>query len=86
MVVLYFTAEWCGPCKMLKPRIQNVSGQLPGVPFAMVDVDTARRGAASFALRKLPTVIVMKRGVEVSRHEGASISEAGLLGLIQPHL
>lgn len=64
LVVLYFTAEWCGPCKALGPVIEKVTTEYAGkgVRLAKLDVDKAQFIAAQFQVRSVPTVYAMFQG------------------------
>jgi putative thioredoxin len=64
LVILYFTAEWCGPCKTLGPIIDKVAAEYAdkGVRLAKLDVDKAQFIAAQFQVRSVPTVYAMFQG------------------------
>ncbi|HTG37437.1 tetratricopeptide repeat protein [Sphingomonas sp.] len=64
LVIVYFTAEWCGPCKALGPIIDKVAGEYAdkGVRLAKLDVDKNQFIAAQFQVRSVPTVYVMFQG------------------------
>jgi thioredoxin 2 len=67
-VVLDVWAEWCGPCRMLAPVIDELALELAGrVRFAKLDSDENRATAARFNVRSLPTLLVLKGGREVDR-------------------
>lgn len=80
-----FTAEWCGPCRVMGPRIEKVASKMPEATFVKADVDECKSEVKSFGLRSVPTLVVLKSGVEVARHAGL-LSEAGVMELVQPHL
>ena len=66
-----FSAEWCGPCKMLHPVLETVSEELADkVDFYMVDVDQSQNEAASLGIRGVPTMIVFHDGSEIDRMVG----------------
>ena len=85
VVVVDFTAEWCGPCKVMGPRLEKVATRIPSATFVKADVDECTSEVKSFGLRNVPTIVVLKSGVEVARHAGL-LSEAGVMALVQPHL
>ncbi|WP_448501314.1 tetratricopeptide repeat protein [Sphingomonas sp.] len=68
LVLLYFTASWCGPCKALGPVIDKVAGEYAarGVTLAKLDVDANQFIAAQFQVRSVPTVYAMFQGQPVA--------------------
>lgn len=72
ILVTRFSAEWCQPCKMLKPVFQELQNQFSGknVTFREVDVDSYRDMAAAEGVRSVPTVVIYRDGVEVERFTG----------------
>jgi thioredoxin 1 len=65
-----FHAEWCGPCKMLAPVMENVKGKFPDVKFEEVDVDQQFELAAKYHVRNVPTVVIEKNGEIIERFVG----------------
>ena len=66
---MYFSAPWCGPCKMFGPVMDQVSST--GVPVQKVDVDQEGQLAQKYGIRNVPTVVkVDPSGVEVKRFVG----------------
>ena len=70
LVVMDFFATWCGPCKMLAPVFEELSGEMDGVNFFKVDVDQALDVARRYAITTVPTMIIFKNGKEVQRIVG----------------
>ena len=68
-MVLYFTATWCGPCKMFKPTIQAVSSEL-GIGINYIDVDQQKDLAQRYSISSVPTIIVENGGNVVYRNSG----------------
>ena len=68
----YFTATWCGPCKVLKPIMEKLSDEFKEkANFYYADIDEkAINSASAAAVRGVPTVVVYKKGVEVARKVG----------------
>ena len=67
-----FYADWCGPCKAMKPIFSELEEEMKGkVEFKKVDVDASEEEAAKNGVRNIPTFIIYKNGVEVSRKSGA---------------
>lgn len=61
--VVYFTAEWCGPCKQLKPQYGKVSVTDPDTNYYMLDVDKIPTDELSYYnIQSIPQVFVMKKG------------------------
>ena len=65
-----FYAEWCGPCKVLTPLMENVKTKFTGVKFENVDIDSQFEVAQKYFVRSVPTVIIEKNGKEVERFVG----------------
>ena len=66
--ILYFSAAWCGPCKMLGPIMESVSGQ---VNYQKVDVDNNQELSMKYSIRNIPTlVLVDSNGNELNRSTG----------------
>lgn len=68
-MILYFTAEWCGPCKMFKPTVQAVSAEI-GVSINYIDVDQQKDLAQRYGISSVPTIIVENGGNVVYRNSG----------------
>jgi thioredoxin 1 len=71
-IIIDFFAEWCGPCKGIAPFFSDLSEMYKNVVFAKVNVDEAEDVAELFGVSSLPTFVLVKNGVEVSRFSGAS--------------
>ena len=67
-----FWAEWCGPCKMVSPVVEELAGQYTGkIKMAKMDVDKNRQTPAKFGIRNIPTLILFKGGEVVNTIIGA---------------
>jgi thioredoxin 1 len=72
-VLVDFWAEWCGPCRMLGPIIEELSSDYDGkAVIGKVDVDSNQQYAAQFGVRNIPTVLIFKGGELVNRQVGVS--------------
>jgi thioredoxin 1 len=67
-----FSAVWCGPCRALAPVMNEVKGQFTNVKFTDYDVDEAYEAATEYGVRSVPTVVIVKDGVEINRFTGMS--------------
>jgi thioredoxin 1 len=71
-VVVDFWAEWCQPCKMIGPSLEEISAELNGkVTIAKLNVDENPRIAARYGVRSIPTLILFKNGEPTSMQIGA---------------
>ena len=71
-VVVDFWAEWCGPCKMIAPILDDIAGEYAGkVTVAKVNVDENSATAAKFGIRGIPTLMLFKNGQVAATKVGA---------------
>ena len=71
-VLVDFYADWCGPCKVMAPAVDEIARSYQGRALvAKLDTDRAQRTASSFDIRGIPTTIVFKGGKELTRQTGA---------------
>ncbi len=70
-VLVDFWADWCGPCKMIAPVVEEIAGEYQGkVQVAKVNVDQNRAIPAEFKISSIPTLVMFKGGFEVERFVG----------------
>lgn len=65
LVVAYFTAPWCGPCRMLKPVLEQLEAEIEGLTVARIDVDSNTELARQFQIMTVPTLHLYKDGNRV---------------------
>ncbi|MDC1516194.1 thioredoxin [Cyclobacteriaceae bacterium] len=71
-VLVDFWAEWCGPCKMIGPLVEELANEFEGKAIiGKVDVDTNPEVSAKFGIRSIPTLLVFKGGKIVDKQVGA---------------
>jgi thioredoxin len=72
-VVVDFWAEWCGPCKMIAPALEDIATELNGkVKVAKLNIDENPELAAEFGVRSIPTLMIFKAGEVASMKVGAA--------------
>ncbi len=76
LMMVDFWADWCGPCRMLGPVIEQLAGQYPDVVVGKVNVDDEQELALRYGVMSIPTVIFFKDGKEIDRKVGVMPPEA----------
>ncbi|KAG6411153.1 hypothetical protein SASPL_129227 [Salvia splendens] len=75
LMVVDFTATWCGPCRFMAPAFEAMSAKYTDVDFVKIDVDELADVAREFAVQAMPTFVLLKQGKEVDRVVGAKKDE-----------
>ena len=69
-VLVDFWAEWCGPCKMIAPIVEQVAEERTDITVCKVNVDEQEELAVKFGIQSIPTLVLVKNGVETGRAVG----------------
>ncbi|KAG8377850.1 hypothetical protein BUALT_Bualt08G0076400 [Buddleja alternifolia] len=83
LVVVDFTASWCGPCRFIAPILADIAKKTPHVVFLKVDVDEVKEVAEEYKVEAMPTFVFLKEGKVVEKLVGAKKEE--LQALITKH-
>ena len=80
-VLLDFYADWCGPCRMVAPVIDQIAQERSDVKVGKIDVDEQGELAARFGVMSIPTLVVIKGGKVAAQSMGAK-PKAQILGML----
>ncbi len=69
-VLVDFWAEWCGPCMMLSPLVEEVSEEIDDIKFCKVNCDVARDLALEFGIMTIPNLILFENGEKINQSIG----------------
>ena len=81
-VLLDFYADWCGPCRMVAPLIEEIAAERSDIVVAKVNVDDEQELAGRFGVFSIPTLVVMKDGKVVNQSTGAR-PKAQILAMLE---
>jgi thioredoxin 1 len=73
--ILYFTADWCNPCKKVRPIVEELNKDQIEIKFQIIDVDSEGELTRKFSVRSVPTFVRIEDGEETSRITGAQTRE-----------
>lgn len=86
MLIVDFWASWCGPCKIVSPVIDQLSGELAGkAVFGKINVDDNPSVSNAFGIQSIPTIIIFKNAQAIDRVVGA-MTKSQLISKIAPHI
>jgi thioredoxin 1 len=74
-IVFYFTADWCGPCKKVRPIVEELNRERSDVSFQFIDVDLEKELVKNFEIASVPTFILFKNEKQIDRITGAQTRE-----------
>lgn len=82
VVLLDFYADWCGPCRMVAPVIEEIANERDDIVVGKVNVDEEDELAGKFGVFSIPTLVVMKGGKVVAQEAGAK-PKAQILAMLE---
>ena len=86
LIVLDFFANWCKPCKVIGPIVEELSNEYEGkATIIKIDVDNNKEIASQYGIRNIPTILFIKNGEVVDKHMGAA-PKSVLKSKIDSHL
>jgi len=75
VIAYHFWSPTCGPCKVIKPAIEDLKEEFPDVLWRSVNThDDINDASRTFSVTVVPTIVVTKNGTEVARHSGTNMS------------
>ena len=81
-VLVDFYADWCGPCKILSPIVEEVAQENSNIKVVKVNIDESQATAVKYQVMSIPTLVVIKSGNEVTRSVGV-ISKSEILNMVK---
>ncbi len=80
-VLVDFYADWCGPCQMLSPIVDEISDERTDIKVGKINVDEQMELAQKYGVMTIPTLMVFKNGELVNKHIGSQ-SKSGVLEML----
>src|SRR3989344_4255551 len=74
--IVDFWAEWCGPCRMIAPRLEELSNERKSVKFCKLNVDENQETSGKYGIRSIPTLLIFNKGKIVGTIIGAMSKDA----------
>ena len=81
-VLVDFYADWCGPCKMLSPVVEEIAGEEAGIKVCKINIDEEMGLAQRFGVMSIPTFIAFKNG-EIAGKQIGAVPKNALLDLVK---
>ena len=81
-VLIDFYADWCGPCKMLSPIVEEIAKENSNIKVVKVDVDESQKTAIKYQIMSIPTLVVINNGNEATRSVGV-IGKSQILDMVK---
>lgn len=72
-LVLYFSADWCGPCKRIKNQVEQMTNEFKHFEFFLINVDEAAEITKRYSIISMPTFVIIKNKEEFSRSLGTNL-------------
>jgi thioredoxin 1 len=81
-----FFAEWCGPCKMMKPILSELKTKLgDGITILKIDVDKSPKAAAAYQIQSMPTLLLFKNG-DIKWRQSGVVQTNELIKIVEQHI
>ncbi len=80
-VLIDFYADWCGPCRMLAPTVEEIANERNDVKVCKINVDEQNELAMTFEIQVIPTLVVMKDGAMIKKEVGVK-DKAAILAML----
>ncbi len=81
-VLLDFYADWCGPCRMVSPIVDEIAEENPDILVGKINVDEQQELASAFGVMSIPTLVVLRNGEVVTKSMGAK-PKAQIMAMIE---